>query len=626
MYCAHFGLQEKPFSLSPDPRYLYLSGSHSEALAHLIYGIDQGEGFIAITGEVGTGKTTLCRALVQRLGETTEVAFLWNPVLSGIDLLHAIHAEFELSVDGKTVGQLNDQLNRFLLQRKQDNRRVLLVIDEAQNLSEKTLEQIRLLSNLETDRSKLLQIVLLGQPELEVQLAREELRQLRQRIGVWWRLAPLSKEETEEYIAHRLRVASGGRRADLFTAPALREVYRASEGIPRLINGICDRALLAAYADGLNIVDLPEVRQAAHERGGAGIVKALPARRPWLRKAGFAALGLGVCAFAILAWGALNKGALARNPLLAPSRQSASPGTSAERVETATLPPKTVSGNLGSGPSEFADIDVAAAPPLLAIDLDGDVLSELGTSSVAAREIDDATFTDLLVQLSPGMSYAHVLNSLFETWGEEALGERAFSITSMLTTLEARGYSVLWLQDADLETLRALDHPPILLLPALDGVQRAALLQRVTEDEAVLMELGSDEVLRIPKDLLVTHWSGDAFVPWRDFEGLPDSLHLNRENAWAVRWLQRRLQNLGFYVGLATGEWDAATRKAVVRYQGHVGLVADGNVGPRTKMALYSAYQDYPIPRLSTVPELNTDDITSDGLRLHKDDDLGEGL
>jgi general secretion pathway protein A len=551
------------------------------------------------------------------------VAFLWNPVLSGIDLLHAIHAEFGLSEDGKTIGQLNDQLNRFLLQRKQEDRRVLLIIDEAQNLTEKTLEQIRLLSNLETDRSKLLQIVLLGQPELETQLAREELRQLRQRIGVWWRLAPLLKEETEEYIAHRLRVASGGRRADLFTAAALREVYRASEGIPRLINGICDRALLAAYADGLNMVDVSEVRQAANERCGAGIVKVIPSPRSWLGKASFAALAVGVCAFAVLAWGALNKEAFARNPFFTPLKQTDSPEMSSKVLETTTSPPTLASGILGIDGSERTNIDVAAAPPLLVTDLNGGFLTESEPLPVEASEIDEADLTDHLIQLSPGISYAHVLNSLFETWGEEAPAERALSISAVLTTLEARGYSVLWLQGADLGTLEALDHPPILLLQALDGVQRAALLQGVTEDHVVLMELGSDQVLYVPQELLEAHWSGDAFVPWRDFEGLPEVVHLGRENAWAVRWLQRRLQNLGFYVGLATGEWDEATRKAVLRYQSHVGLEADGNVGPRTKMALYAAYQDYPIPRLSTVTELNSDDIASDGLRK---DDLGGGL
>jgi len=589
----------------------------------LIYGIDQGEGFIAITGEVGTGKTTLCRALVQRLGETTEVAFLWNPVLSGIDLLHAIHSEFDLPVEGKTAGQLNDQLNQFLLKRKQEDRRVLLVIDEAQNLTEKTLEQIRLLSNLETDRSKLLQIVLLGQPELESQLAREELRQLRQRIGVWWRLAPLSKLETEEYIAHRLRVASGGKRADLFTAAALREVYRASDGIPRLINGICDRALLVAYADGLNIVDAPEIRKAARERGGAGIVKAAAPRTPWLRQAGFAALGLGIFAFGFLAWGALADGGFLRSSFLAPLKPSASPELNSTSLDTKTSSQPTVSGMFTAKRNDNAGIDVAAAPPLLGSDKDLNLSSDAALIIDTIPEMDEASFSEELIRLSPGISYEHVLASLFKTWGEEAPSERALSISAVLTELEVRGYSVLWLQAATLETLLALDHPPILLLPAMDGVQRAALMQGVTGDQVVLVELGSDRVLRVPQSLLEAHWSGDAFVPWRDFESLPEILHRGPKDEEAIFWLQRRLQNLGFYAGLATGQWDEATYNAVRRFQSDAGLEPDGNVGPRTKMAIYSATQDYPVPRLSMATALQSGDVASDGLRK---DNRGEGL
>ena len=274
MYTAFYGLSEKPFSLTPDPRYLFLAGSHREALAHVLYGVEQGEGFIAVTGEVGTGKTTLCWTLLQRLGPETEVAFVFNPMLSGEELLRSISAEFDLSTEGLGRAELSDQLNRFLLDQRRAGHRVLLIVDEAQNLSRQTLEEIRLLSNLETSTSKLIQILLFGQPELDAKLESRELRQLRQRISVRWGLSSLNPAETREYVRHRLRVASGGE-SDFFTDRALREVHRLSGGVPRLVNLICDRALLAGFAAGARRIGPDLVRKAAREVLG-------PPRRRWL--------------------------------------------------------------------------------------------------------------------------------------------------------------------------------------------------------------------------------------------------------------------------------------------------------------------------------------------------------
>src|SRR5262245_17287427 len=264
MYTGFFGLREKPFSLAPDPRYLFLSASHREALAHLLYGIEEGEGFIEVIGQVGTGKTTLCRTLLDRIGSDAEIAYIFNPSPSEVELLAAINREFGLPTAVRTRTDLLDALNQFLVEKNAAGRRVLLVIDEAQNLDPAVLEQVRLLSNLETDRAKLLQIVLIGQPELEENLSRSDLRQLRQRITVRWSLRPLSRPEVAEYVEHRLRVA-GLADPRLFTAGGLRALTRRSRGIPRLINALADRALLAAYTEGRREVQGRLVRRAARE-------------------------------------------------------------------------------------------------------------------------------------------------------------------------------------------------------------------------------------------------------------------------------------------------------------------------------------------------------------------------
>jgi general secretion pathway protein A len=279
MYTAHYGLRERPFNLTPDPRFLFLSASHREALAHVLYGIDQGEGFIAVTGEVGTGKTTLCRTLLERLAPETEVAYLFNPALDPDELLCAIALEFGLPSAGADRAERNDRLNGFLLDVNARGRRALLIVDEAQNLSTTTLEQIRLLSNLETARSKLIQIVLFGQPELDAKLDSAELRQLRQRISVRCRLGSLSDAEARDYVRHRIRVAAGDE-LELFTPGALREIRRRARGIPRLVNLLADRSLLAGFADGARQVDGSHVGRAARE-----ILSARRARGGWRRVA-----------------------------------------------------------------------------------------------------------------------------------------------------------------------------------------------------------------------------------------------------------------------------------------------------------------------------------------------------
>ena len=264
MYSEFFGLNEKPFSITPDPRYLYMTNRHSDALAHLIYGIRESGGFIQLTGEVGTGKTTLIRSLLEQMPEAAKLAVILNPNLSALEFLAAICVELNIELpEQHTRSSLITALNRYLLQAHAEGIRVVLIVDEAQTLDAELLEQVRLLTNLETTRQKLLQIILIGQPELRDLLARPDMRQIAQRITGRFHLEPLSRAETGAYVQHRMRVA--GAQHEVFTAGAVRELFRRSGGIPRLINVVADRALLAAYT-----IDSPRisgrlVRRAAAE-------------------------------------------------------------------------------------------------------------------------------------------------------------------------------------------------------------------------------------------------------------------------------------------------------------------------------------------------------------------------
>lgn len=254
MYCDYYGFREKPFSITPNPRFVFLSANHREAFAHLLYGIDSHAGFIVLTGEVGTGKTTVLRSLLAKLDDDRHrTALVLNPCLSAPELLRSINREYGLPWEGLCGDDLLHHLNRFLLSENGAGRTVVLVIDEAQHLAPEVLEQVRLISNLETDTDKLIQIVLAGQPELERLLARPELRQVVQRVTVRYRLLPMGYDDTKAYVEHRIAVA-GGRGAAAFTSGALRRIYRHAGGVPRLVNIACDRALLFGYADKLRVI------------------------------------------------------------------------------------------------------------------------------------------------------------------------------------------------------------------------------------------------------------------------------------------------------------------------------------------------------------------------------------
>jgi general secretion pathway protein A len=267
MYNEFYGFRESPFNITPDPRFLFFSDKHREAFNHILFGIRERKGFIQITGEVGAGKTTICRAILAELGPAYRTALILNPLVTSTQLMRTILSELGLEPRKLDRTTYLEMLNRFLLETAGDGHDVVILIDEAQDLDSDLLEEVRLLSNLETDRRKLLQIVLIGQPELREKLNQRQLRQLRQRITVRYHLSPLDRFETERYIAHRLRVAGAdGRPA--FSSWALRGIHRYAGGIPRLINAVCDKALLYGYVNGTYELTRRAVRQAIRELEG----------------------------------------------------------------------------------------------------------------------------------------------------------------------------------------------------------------------------------------------------------------------------------------------------------------------------------------------------------------------
>ena len=594
MYTAFFGLREKPFALSPDPRFLFLSAAHQEALAHLIYGIDQGEGFIAVTGEVGTGKTTLCRTLLRRLGGEVEVAFVFNPKLTGRELLEAILVELGVEKRGDSVRELIDELNHYLLERRRQGRRVLLIIDEAQGLASDTLEQVRLLSNLETETDKLIQILMLGQPELDALLESRELRQLRQRIGVRWRLAPLSRDETAAYVRHRLRVSAGADRDRLFSAPALRAVYHRSRGIPRVVNLLCDRALLTAFTEAAPRIGAAHVRRAAGELEGW---RARPARRWWPLVASLAVLALAAGAWRLGIFGHFGDRLQLVPPPL-PAELAAAPDVSSAPPLAATeVAPATPEATPGADPPAPA----VAAPPA-----DSAAAAPPAAPAAAPEAVTPARVEDLahaLALRAPGATAGDALAAVLESWSLPRLdpAPEALAFPDVVSALAARGLALIAIHDGDVAKLRALGQPALLTIDAADGVPRLVAVRALGGGGVDLAGVMPGRLARVSDDELARAWHGEAQVAWRDLEPLPDLMRVG-DAGDGVTWLQRSLGELGFWTGPPTGRFDASTELAVRAFQADRRLAPDGTVGPLTKIALYQALGRYGVPALAAVP------------------------
>ena len=532
MYTEYFGLNEKPFSISPDPRYLYLSQRHADALAHLLYGISESGGFIQLTGEVGTGKTTLIRSLLGQLPEHAEIALILNPQLSTKQFLQAICQELHVEFQGRDTGrQLIDHLNRRLLELHAAGKRAVLIVDEAQTMSPELLEQVRLLTNLETSQRKLLQIILIGQPELREMLSRPGMRQVAQRITGRYHLEPLSAADTAVYISHRMRVAGG--RPGIFDKRALRALFRLSQGIPRLINVIADRALLAAYTLESPQIGAGLVRRAANEVFG---------QRRKTRWWPWAASAAGLALIAALA--------------LTLDHQSQT------SVTLAMLEPQAA----------------AAASPVVAID------------SFPAPPVDDPRPT--LLEIVAASDIENATARLFRLWN----ADYAANSSPVCTQAETQGLRCLTLEQGSPDELRALGLPALveLRMPPLldfgsDGIVRGTVLLP-GHDPHLATILEADGKRHFDSSELAQVSTGKALLLFRPAVTDAPGTLVEGARGVGVVWLRTVLSELGGQA-IESGDpmlFDATLTVALRKFQEQHGLVADGVVTDQTLLRLQS--------------------------------------
>ena len=568
MYTSFFGLNEKPFSITPDPRYLFMSERHGEALAHLVYGVTESGGFIQLTGEVGTGKTTLVRSLLlNRMPDNADVAVVLNPQLSVVEFLATICEELHIEVlhNKGSVKALTDALNRHLLDAHAAGRRTILVVDEAQNLAPAVLEQVRLLTNLETAKQKLLQIILIGQPELRELLARTDLRQLAQRITARYHLEPLSREETASYIEHRLKVA--GALGEVFDNGAKKEVFRLSQGVPRLINVICDRALLGAYAKETRPVGPRLIRQAAAE------VKGRFEPSPWLRRLAYAAALAGAAIIAAGSWFALQQDTTARPE--PPVRQAAVPARQELPVDEQPA---------GDGP--VAEEPVTGAPAA------GSIAAE---ETVAEPPAPAPSLQEQLQLAAELTSSNFALAALFETWGlEYRSGGRSGceqASDAGLACLFARGS---W------AGLAQMDRPAVLTLVDDDGTSHEVVLKAIRGDTADL-SIGGVEVSH-PVAEITAAWFGEFMLLWRPPTGTAVSLGVGARGPGVI-WLRDSLAAIDTrYESANPGSdiFDADLDRIVRNFQREHRLDVDGVAGQQTQIVINSLLAVDGTPQLSS--------------------------
>jgi len=638
MYENYFGFKEKPFKLVPNPDYLFLSKSHEEALAHLNYALSQGDGFVEITGEVGTGKTTLCRAFLENLGDDAVAAYIFNPKLGPRQLIKTINDELGIRYKADNTKDLIDNLNNFLMHQKTLRKKVILLIDEAQNLSKNVLEQLRLLSNLETRKEKLLQIILVGQPELNDILDSHELRQLGQRITLRYHLSPLTPEESIEYIQYRIDIAS--QKSGLkFDRAAYRPIYKYSQGIPRVINIACDRILLTAFGLSKSRITGKIARDSIQELKNRGISRKFE-WPGWKKITALSSAAIMVLAAAIF-----------HQPLRQGLQAWFTPGPN-RQLETKAPQKPLVNTVADSDPNGDTDEDPArdgsedynqnvsdeSVLPAAASDADPSPVEDFGLRAATDAEIAIPPDFDSEISDEPILA-GSVSQQDAQDFEPQPVRSQTIKLADYLTGMDIRTSRNSALKDAmelwqtpievqpyldsldddqaffrltakpkgvfmhrietSLDMLKRLNLPAILeLFPTGSEEPGYLTLSKIEGPNFIFGRPDENKVVVSDAEQINLYWSGIAYLPWKNFLSIWGTIPKSA-NKDSIITLKLLLHELGFSEVELNDDYDDWTRRAIEGVQAKYGIPVDGFVGPLTKMILYQEKESFEIPRLT---------------------------
>ncbi|UCD89573.1 MAG: AAA family ATPase [Desulfobacterales bacterium] len=622
MYKNFFGFKERPFKLVPDPAYLFLSRSHEVALAYLVYAVTQGDGFVAITGEIGTGKTTLCRSFLDSLDEKTKAAYIFNPKLNSVQLLKAINDEFGISSESENTKDLIDGLNAFLIVEKAKGTNIILLIDEAQNLSKAVLEQLRLISNLETSRHKLIQIILVGQPELGETLDSHDLRQLAQRITLRSQLVPLSYKELTQYIQHRLHIASPKHNIK-FTHPAYRAIYKYSQGIPRLINIVCDRALIMAFVLEQKTINTKIVKAAVRELSGQSHFK-----QPLFYQKKNAVIGLIILCIALLI-GFFYQSKFLNVADISKSLENEKierPQTKIFKIPASAAPEPEIKlfGNEGgykekkqlqphieatgamqpmSSRTEYSKPYQQFRPGQVA---DKDFTFDAEPSNKKNQELvmeSVGSLSHLLEVMDNVSSRRLALNAALGLWDASSAIKSSYDRISddqSFFRLAAKDNGLLIRRiEGNLKALTKLNLPAVLSFSLPKASPPVYLTLSKINDNKITLKGGKDnDNIELESSQLRPFWKGVAFILWKNFMAIEGIIPLDSPKD-SIITLKSLMKDIGFGDIEINPIYDEVTRRAVTDIQKKYGLHVDGVVGSTTKIALYNEKYFSKIPHIT---------------------------